>query len=85
MTLVLALAAALLTSRAEPAKAIGAIDTVYLGGKVFTADPGRPWVEAIATRGERVAAVGRRKDIEALAVASTRRRVARPHRHSGPQ
>jgi len=70
---VLVLAAALLTADPEPAKAIGEVETVYLGGKVFTADPARPWVEAIATRGDRIAAVGSRKDIEALAVAGTRR------------
>lgn len=33
-------------------------DLVLLGGKVFTADPAGPWAEAVALRGERIAAVG---------------------------
>jgi predicted amidohydrolase YtcJ len=49
------------------------VDAAYLGGKVFTADPARPWVEAFAIRGDRIAAVGTRKEIEALASPSTRR------------
>jgi len=49
------------------------VDAVYLGGKVFTADPTRPWVEAFAIRGDRIAAVGTRRKIEALASPSTRR------------
>ena len=49
------------------------IDALYLGGKVFTADPARPWVEAFAIRGDRIAAVGSRKEIDRLATAPVRR------------
>jgi predicted amidohydrolase YtcJ len=46
---------------------------VLLGGRVFTADPARPWTEALAVRGERILAVGTTREIEALAGARTRR------------
>jgi predicted amidohydrolase YtcJ len=65
------LAVALVSTTAEAKEP--PIDTVYLGGKVFTADPAHPWVEAIATRGERIARVGSRKEIEKVAPASARR------------
>ncbi|HEU4697906.1 MAG TPA: amidohydrolase [Gemmatimonadales bacterium] len=48
-------------------------DLVLVGGRVFTADPGRPWAEALATRGERIVAVGPSADIERLAGPRTRR------------
>jgi predicted amidohydrolase YtcJ/mono/diheme cytochrome c family protein len=48
-------------------------DMVLLNGKVFTADPARPWAEAIAIRGERIMAVGSSAEIRALAGAGTRR------------
>jgi hypothetical protein len=32
--------------------------TVITGGRVFTADPARPWAEAVAFRGRRIVAVG---------------------------
>ncbi len=46
---------------------------VLLGGKVFTADPARPWAEAIAIRGERIVAVGGNAEIARLAGPATRR------------
>jgi predicted amidohydrolase YtcJ len=49
------------------------VDAVYLGGKVFTADPAKPWVEALAVRGDRIAAVGSREQVEKLAAPTTRR------------
>jgi predicted amidohydrolase YtcJ len=48
-------------------------DLILTGGKVFTADPARPWAEAIAVRGERIVAVGRTAEIERLAGSATRR------------
>jgi len=50
-----------------------AADTVLLNGKIFTANPSQPWVEAVAVRGERVVAVGSSAAIAAEAAASTRR------------
>jgi predicted amidohydrolase YtcJ len=70
-------------------------DLVLLSGKVFTSDPGRPWAEAVAIRGDRVVAVGKTSDIAALAGPVTRRvdlagRVVVPgfndaHDHLGPE
>lgn len=38
-------------------------DLILTGGKVFTADPAHPWGEALAIRGERIAAVGTTAEI----------------------
>jgi hypothetical protein len=48
-------------------------DLILLNGKVFTADSARPSAEAVATRGERIVAVGTSVEIEKLAGAKTRR------------
>ena len=42
------------------------------GGKVFSGDSSRPWVEAVAVRGERIAAVGSSRDMLALGGPATR-------------
>jgi predicted amidohydrolase YtcJ len=47
-------------------------DLILLHGKVFTADSTRPWVEALAIRGERVIAVGSTVTIRELRGRSTR-------------
>jgi predicted amidohydrolase YtcJ len=46
---------------------------ILVGGRVFTADPGRPWAEAIAIRDSVVALVGTRAEVERLAGPATRR------------
>lgn len=51
----------------------GPPDLVLLGGRVFTADPARPWAEAIAVRGPRVVAVGTTAEVARLAGPRTRR------------
>ncbi|HEY7474884.1 MAG TPA: amidohydrolase family protein, partial [Vicinamibacterales bacterium] len=38
-----------------------------VNGRVWTGDAARPWAEAIAIRGDRVAAVGSTREIRALA------------------
>jgi predicted amidohydrolase YtcJ len=48
-------------------------DLILTGGKVFTADPARPWAEAVAIRGERLVAVGTSAEVARLAGPSTRR------------
>lgn len=48
-------------------------DLVLTGGKVFTADPARPWAEAVAIRGERIVAVGSTDEVSRLAGTATRR------------
>lgn len=56
-SIVILLAAATL---AAPADAAPGSERVYVNAKVFTADSARPYVEAIATRGDRIVAVGSR-------------------------
>ncbi|HEX8504741.1 MAG TPA: amidohydrolase [Hymenobacter sp.] len=65
-------AALLLVSRAAAAQA-PAPDIILTGGKVFTSDPARPYVQALAVRGERIVAVGSTADISKLAGPRTRR------------
>src|SRR4051812_1259640 len=49
---------------AAPARAEGPpARTVLVGGKVFTADPDRPWATAVAIEGDRVIAVGSDDDV----------------------
>jgi predicted amidohydrolase YtcJ len=69
-------------------------DIMLLGGRVFTADPARPWAEAVAVRGSRILAVGTIAEVERLAGPATRRivlggRTVVPgfddaHAHAGP-
>ena len=84
------------TLLALPKPAADRAPTVILtGGRVFTSDPDRPWAEAVAVRGDRIAAVGKSAEIEKLAGPKTRRidlagRVVVPgfndaHDHVGPQ
>jgi len=71
---VLAAAALVLSSNlltAQPTAA--APDVVVLHGRIFTADPAKKWVEAVAIRGDRIAAVGTTAEIEAMAGPATRR------------
>ncbi|HEU0109067.1 MAG TPA: amidohydrolase family protein, partial [Vicinamibacteria bacterium] len=79
---------------AAPAVAADKPDLILAGGKVFTADPARPWAEALAIAGERIVAVGSSAEVRALAGSGTRvielqRRVVVPgfndaHTHVGP-
>lgn len=48
-------------------------DTIIINAKIFTANPARDWVQALAISGERVVAVGDSQEIAAMADASTRR------------
>jgi predicted amidohydrolase YtcJ len=48
-------------------------DVVLVNGHIFTADPSRPYVEALAIRGDRIVAVGRSADVELLAGPTTSR------------
>ena len=50
-----------------------AADLILLNGKVFTANPVKPFIEAVAISGERIIAVGTSAEIEKLAGAKTRR------------
>ena len=48
-------------------------DIVLVNGRVFTADPRRPWAQGLAVRGDRVIGVGSTAEILALADAHTKR------------
>jgi predicted amidohydrolase YtcJ len=63
----LALATAAAAQR-EPPRASPAVSLLLHGGRVFTADPAKPWAEAVAIAGDRIAAVG--TDIEVMALAN---------------
>ena len=41
-------------------------DLAFVGGGVYTVDPVRPWAEAVAVRGGRIAAVGTDRDVREL-------------------
>src|SRR5262245_39951196 len=47
-------------------------DLVLLGGKVVTVDPKRPTAEAVAVRGDRIAAVGSDREVSGLIGEGTR-------------
>jgi predicted amidohydrolase YtcJ len=42
------------------------------GGRIFTADPGRPWAEAVAIQGDRILAVGTEEEVRYWIGADTR-------------
>jgi predicted amidohydrolase YtcJ len=48
-----------------------AADLVVRGGRVFTVDDDQPWAEAVAVRGERIAAVGDETEVLELAGSAT--------------
>lgn len=54
--------------QAAPAPA----DLVLVNGRVYTLDPTRPWADAIAISGDRIAAVGSGAEIQRLAGEATR-------------
>jgi predicted amidohydrolase YtcJ len=47
-------------------------DLLIVGAPVYTADPGRPWADAVAVRAGRVAAVGAEAEVAALRGPATR-------------
>jgi predicted amidohydrolase YtcJ len=47
-------------------------DLCMVGGPVWTGDPARPWADAVAVRGGRVAAVGPERELAALRGPATR-------------
>ncbi|HUF24738.1 MAG TPA: amidohydrolase [Vicinamibacterales bacterium] len=63
--------AAAVVLAAAPAGAQSA-DLLLLNGRVYTLDPARPWAEAVAIEGDRIAAVGTTADISARRGPSTR-------------
>ena len=57
----------------RPAVDGSAPDLILTEGRFFTADSTRPWAEAVAIRGERIAAVGTTAEVTRLAGPRTRR------------
>jgi predicted amidohydrolase YtcJ len=57
---------------AGAARADHPADIVLYNGKIFTVDSGRPWAQAVAIRGSRIAAVGNDGPVRALAGPGTR-------------
>lgn len=53
-------------------QAAPAADLVLVNGRIYTVDAARPWVEAVAIRGDRIAAVGTAAEIKRLADSRTR-------------
>jgi predicted amidohydrolase YtcJ len=47
-------------------------DLLLLNGRIYTVDTARPWAEAVAIRGDRIAAVGSTAEVKALAGPQTR-------------
>ena len=66
------LPAVLVAAGAVEVGAADAPDLILAGGKVFTADPARPWAEALAITGPRIVAVGTSAEVRALAGSGTR-------------
>jgi hypothetical protein len=50
----------------------GQADLLVVGAPVWTADPGRPWADAVAVRAGRVAAVGPERELAAVRGPATR-------------
>ncbi|PYQ39647.1 MAG: hypothetical protein DMF77_20865, partial [Acidobacteria bacterium] len=47
-------------------------DLILAGGKIFTADPARPWAEALAIAGDRIVTIGSSAEVRPLAGHATR-------------
>lgn len=48
------------------------VDLALVNGKVWTGDPGRPWAEAVAVRGDRILTVGTTAEVRQLAPAGAK-------------
>jgi predicted amidohydrolase YtcJ len=56
----------------EFSKAAPKADLALINGRVWTGNPAQPWAEAVASRGERIIAVGMNTEIQKLASGATR-------------
>jgi hypothetical protein len=68
----LVLAAALALAAVSCGQEAEKADLALVNGRVWTANPAQPWAEAVAVRGNTIAAVGTTADIERLAGIHTR-------------
>lgn len=70
LCLILSVLASLLTVSCRSSS--GAPDLMLVNARIFTADPARPWSEAVAIRGDRIAAVGSTAEVRRMAGPGTR-------------
>ena len=68
----LAVALAATSAAAQSATSAGPAAMLVVNGRVWTANPAQPWAEALATRGDRIVAVGSRAAAERAAGARAR-------------
>jgi hypothetical protein len=47
-------------------------DVILVNGRIYTVDPSRPWVEAVAVKGERILAVGTNEEVRSHSGTATR-------------
>jgi len=66
------IAALVLTILGTGAGAQDAADTILVNGKIYTLVESRPWVEALALKGDRILAVGTNEEIRRFKGAATR-------------
>ena len=66
------IAALVLTILGTGAGAQDAADTILVNGKIYTLEESRPWVEALALKGDRILAVGTNEEIRRFKGAATR-------------
>ena len=59
-------------SNVDPATVRVPADLVFLSGAAYTVDPQRPWAEAVAVRGGRIAVVGSNSEVRPYAGNDTR-------------
>jgi predicted amidohydrolase YtcJ len=50
----------------------GPVSLAIVNARVWTGDPRRPWADAVAVRGDRIAAVGSSAEVRKMALATTR-------------
>src|SRR5712671_725166 len=61
-----------MASDAPPQPASPAADVIVINARIYTVNPQQKWAEAIAVRGDKIIAVGDRKQIEALRGPATK-------------
>ena len=66
------LAAVLCLSFSSTAQTATQADTVIVNARIYTVNPGQPWAEALAIRGDKLLAIGSVKEIEAYRGPSTK-------------
>ena len=65
-----------MASDAPPQPASPPADVIVTNARIYTVNPQQKWAEAIAVRGDKIIAVGDRKQIEALRGPATKKMTA---------